>query len=148
MKTKKHSLAVLLISLVSLLLMSGCWGSNEAKEFSVQLGTELPHTISTLSISSQKATKKCDITAITVEKKDSSYAVLISGKKTYDASGEDTSSECYFTWELCNESDEVVGSGMGKTPSLKTGETFTDEELIFLDSSDFPGGTYTFKIRD
>lgn len=148
MKTKKMPLAALLTSLIFILLISGCWGSSEKKEFSVQVGTELPHTISTLSISNREPTKKCDITAIAVEKKDSEYAVLISGKKTYDVNGDKIGSECYFTWELSDENNAVVSSGMGKTPSLKTGESFSNEELISIDSSALPGGTYTFKIRD
>ena len=68
MKTKKLSVTICLLSLISLLLLCGCWGSNEAKEVSVRIGTDLPKEISTLSISDQSPTKVCEITAITAEK--------------------------------------------------------------------------------
>lgn len=148
MKTKKLSVTICLLSLISLLLLCGCWGSNEAKEVSVRIGTDLPKEISTLSISDQSPTKVCEITAITAEKAGSEYVILLSGTKKFDKGGEDVSSSCFFTWELCDESNSVVSSGMGNTPELKSGEAFTDVELIRIDAASLPSGTYTFKIGE
>lgn len=58
--------------------------------------------------------------------------VYFSGEKFYDYRGEGQSDSCKVGWKLYDENDAVITSGTFYSPSVKVGETFSNQEEVVL----------------
>ena len=74
-----------------------------------------------------------------------SVNLKISGKKTYDADGDNYSRSCNVGWKLYDQSNNVVDSGTFYSSQISVGEVFRESSSYV---SDLGVGTYSLELLD
>ena len=74
-----------------------------------------------------------------------SVNLKISGKKTFDADGDNYSRSCNVGWKLYDQSNNVIDSGTFYSSQISVGEVFRESSSYV---SDLSVGTYTLELLD
>lgn len=115
------------------------------------INLDVPSTPKSVSYTSGRTeTTRCNITDITYKPGDwydgeTTLHIYISGKKTYDKSGDSYSRDCYIGWKLYDESGAVIDSGTCYSGDCKVGEQFKNAEISVYG---LKPGTYRLEILD
>ncbi len=71
-------------------------------------------------------------------------SITVSGKKTYDREGDQSSDSCRFMYKVFDASGNVVGSGTIYASSVMVGDNFTEDGYV----NDLDPGEYTIEFFD